>query len=128
MAAATEHPFSLTPAQADNELINYTSSKGKKLFISATAKLNIDFDGNPANLKILLESLHHCMHTSKWLQIMSILVHTGACQSIIDKYGQITMLDISMDVAKYQGRNCCNVQNCYQLFTCLWNPLPKRHF
>jgi hypothetical protein len=41
MAAATEHPFSLTPAQADNKVINYTSSEGKKLFISATAKLNI---------------------------------------------------------------------------------------
>jgi uncharacterized protein YjdB len=79
MAATTEHSFSLTPAQADNKVINYTSSEGKKLFILATAKLNIEFDGNPANLKIFLESLCHCAHTSNWLQIMPIPDQTGTC-------------------------------------------------
>ena len=77
MVATTEHPFSLTPAQADNEVIIYTSSEGKKLFISATVKLNIEFDGNPANLKIFLESLRHRARTSNWLKIMSIPDHTG---------------------------------------------------
>ena len=80
MAATTEHPFSLTPAQADNKVINYTSSNGKKLFNSATSKVNIEFDGNSANLKIFLESLCYCTPTSNWLQIMSIPDHTGTCQ------------------------------------------------
>ena len=128
MAAATEHPFSLTPAQADNEVIIYTSSEGKKLFISATAKLNIEFDGDPANLKIFLESLRHRARTSNWLQIMSIPDHTGTRRSIIDEYGQITMLDVSTDVSKYKGRNCRDAQNCYQLYTCLLESITKEAF
>ena len=128
MATATEHPFSLTPAQADNEVIIYTSSKGKKLFNSATAKLNIEFNGNPANLKIFLESLHHCTRTSNWLKIMSIPDHTGTRRSIINEYGQITMLDVSTDVSKYQGRNCRDAQNCYQLYMCLLESITKEAF
>jgi hypothetical protein len=128
MAAATECPFSLTLAQADNKVIIYTSSEGKKLFILATAKLNIEFDGNPANLKIFLESLCHRARTSNWLQIMSIPDHTGTRQSIIDEYGQITMLDVSTDVSRYKGRNCCKAQNCYQLYTCFLEFITKEAF
>ena len=98
MVAAAALPFSLTPAQADNKVINYTSSKGKKLFISATTKLNIGFDGDPANLKIFLESLCHHTSTSNWMQIMSIPDQKGTCQSIIDEYGQITMLDVHIAI------------------------------
>ena len=128
MAAATERPFSLTPAQADNKVINYTSSEGKKLLILDTAKLIIELDGDPANLKIFLESLHHHAHTSNWLQIMSIPDHTGTRQSIIDEYGQITMLDVSTDICKYKGRNCCDAQNCYQLYTSLLESITKEAF
>ena len=123
-----EQPVSLTPAQADNKVINYTSSKGKKLFNSATAKLNIEFDGNPMNLKIFLESLCHCACTSNWLLIMSIPDHTGTHCSIIHEYGQITMLDASTDISKYKGRNCCDEQNCYQLYTCLLESITKEAF
>ena len=49
--------FALTPAKADNEIIDYTSSKGKKLYALATMKLSIPFDGDPANLETFLESV-----------------------------------------------------------------------
>ena len=128
MMAAAALPFSLTPAQADNEVINYTSSEGKKLFISATTKLNIKFDGNPANLKIFLESLRHCVCTSNWFQIMSIPDQKGTRRSIIDEYGQITMLDVRTEVEKYHGSNCRDAQNCYQLYTCLLESITREAF
>ena len=93
-----------------------------------SAKLNIEFDGDPANLKIFLESLRHRARTSNWLQIMSIPDHTGTRRSIIDEYGQITMLDVSTDVSKYKGRNCRDAQNCYQLYTCLLESITKEAF
>ena len=80
------------------------------------------------NLKIFLESLHHCARNSNWLQIMSIPDHTGTCQSIIDEYGQITMLDVSTDVSKYKGGNCCDAQICYQLYTCLLESITNEVF
>ena len=128
MTATSALPFSLTPAQADNKVINYTSSEGKKLFISATTKLNIEFDGDPANLKIFLESLRHHARTSNWLQIMSIPDQKGTCQSIIDKYGQIIMLDVRTEVEKYHGSNCRDAQNCYQLYTCLLESITRVAF
>ena len=128
MTAASALPFSLTPAQADNEVINYTSSEGKKLFISATTKLNIEFDGDPANLKIFLESLRHRACTSNWLQIMSIPDQKGTRRSIIDEYGQITMLDVRTDVDKYHGRNCRDAQTATSYTHACWNPSPERHF
>ena len=128
MATASVQPFSLTPAQADNEVINYTTSEGKKLFISATAKLNIEFDGNPANLKIFLESLRHRARSSNWLQIMSIPDSHGIHRSIIDEYGQLTMKDVRANVDTYHGTDSRDAQNCYQLYTCLFESITKEAF
>jgi hypothetical protein len=128
MSAASALPFSLTPAQANNKVINYPSSKGKKLFVSATTRFNIDFDGNPVNLKILLESLCHCSYSSNWLQIMSILDQKGTCHSIIDEYGQLTMLGVCTTVDKYHGKSCHNGQNCYHLYMCLLESITREAF
>ena len=128
MTTASVQPFSLTPAQADNEVINYTTSEGKKLFISATTKLNIEFDGNPANLKIFLESLRHRARSSNWLQIMSIPDSQGIHRSIIDEYGQLTMKDVRANVDTYHGTNSRDAQNCYQLYTCLLDSITKEVF
>ena len=98
------------------------------MFISATTKLNIGFDGDPANLKIFLESLCHHTSTSNWMQIMSIPDQKGTCQSIIDEYGQITMLDVHTAVNKYHRGNCCNAQNCYQLYMCLLQYITREVF
>ena len=38
------------------------------------------------------------------------------------------MLDVSTDVSKYQGRNCRDAQNCYQLYTCLLESITKETF
>ena len=128
MSAASALPFSLTPAHADKKVINYASSKGKNLFISATTRFNIDFDGNPVNLNILLESLCHCTCSSNWLQIMSILVQKGTYHSIIDEYRQLTMLDVCTSVDKYHGKSCHGAQNCYQLYMCLLKSITRGAF
>ena len=111
--------FALTPAQADNLVIDYTSSEGKKLYTLATTKLNIAFDGSPSTLKIFMESLRQHAHSSNWAQIMTIPDSQGIPRSIVDEYGLITMEDVRAHVDTYfwlQGRDA---QNSYQLYTCL---------
>ena len=96
-------------------------------FQNLSSKKSIVFDGDPANLKIFLESFCHRTHTCNWLQIMSIPDHTGTCQSIINEYGQIMMLDVSTDIAKYQGRNCRVCKTAISFTHASWNPSLKRH-
>ena len=59
---------------------------------------------------------------------MSIPDQKGTCQSIIDEYGQITMLDVHTAVNKYHRGNCCNAQNCYQLYMCLLQYITREVF
>ena len=37
-------------------------------------------------------------------------------------------LDVSTDICKYKGRNCCDAQNCYQLYTSLLESITKEAF
>ena len=88
MSAIPPNTFALTPAQADNKVINYTSSEGKKMYTLATRKLNIPFDGNPINWEAFLESIKEQADSSNWEQIMMIPDNQGTLQSVIDKYGE----------------------------------------
>ena len=54
MAAVPITVFALTPAQADNLIIKYTFSEGKKLDALGAAKLNILYDGNLSNQNTFL--------------------------------------------------------------------------
>ena len=111
--------FALTPSQANNCIIDYTSSEGKKLYALATSKLNFTFDGNPSNLKVFLESLRQHAHSSNWAQIMTIPDQRGVPRSIIDEHGFLTMEDIRTQGDTYFWLDCRDAQNSYQLYTCL---------
>ena len=119
MAAVPITVFALTPAQADNLIIDYISSEGKKLYALAMAKLNIAYDGNSSYLKTFLESLCQHAHSSNWAQIMSVPDHHGIPRSIIDEHGLITLEEVCTHVDTYFWTHCHDVQNSYQLYTCL---------
>ena len=116
MAAIQPTIFARTPAQADNEIIDYSSAEGKKLYALATMKLNIPFDGNPSNLEAFLESIQEQAYSSNWAQIMSIPDKYGILQSIIDEYDLLTSEDVRNHVDSYLWNLCRDAQNSYQLF------------
>ena len=125
MSVVQAPKFALTPAQADNEIIDYTSSEGKKLYALATMKLSIPFDGDPANLETFLESIQQQAHSSNWAQIMTIPDKNGELRSIIDEYGLLTKEDIRNHVDTYLGTTCRDAQNSYQLYICLRHSITR---
>lgn len=52
MAAIQVPTFALTPVLADNKIIIYTFSKGKKLCAFVTTKLSIPFGDFPSDLNL----------------------------------------------------------------------------
>jgi hypothetical protein len=59
---------------------------------------------------------------------MSIPDQKGTHCSIIDEYGQLTMLHVCTAVDKRLGKSCHNTQNCYQLYTCLLDSITREKF
>ena len=111
--------FALMPAQADNKIIDYTLAEGKKLYMLATMKLNIPFDSNPTNLEAFLDSIQEQADSSNWEQIMMTPDNQGILQSVIDKYGLLTMEHVCNHAKSYLWNVCRDAQNSYQLFLCI---------
>ena len=91
-------------------------------------KLNIEFNGNPTNLKVFLESLCYHACTSSWMQFITIPEQNGTHCPIIDEHGLLTVLDVNTAVDKYHERSYCNTQDYYKLCMCLLDSITRDDF
>jgi hypothetical protein len=83
----TEHStqFALAPALANNDVIDYTTPAGAKLFKAETDPLPSTFDCTAVNLQLFLDQLKDKASIYAWTSILEV-----DSKNLIDHYGEIT--------------------------------------
>ena len=135
MAAAQQAApaFALTPATAVGGIIDYTTAAGRKLYSSATAKLEEDlFDCTADDLYAFLKALKDRAREFGWdeqgVGIMSIPddpANPVNFRSLIDHHGEITIDDLMAFEQTYVGAQNRSAQDSAQLYRCLMASISK---
>jgi len=117
-------PFALTPALADDAVINYTTSEGKKLWKEASDQLPIgEFDG--LNPQTLLRDLDQRAKTQGWQNILTVTV--GTTQYYLPRqHGALTMAHVRAHSDTYMiGVQDRRTQNSLAMAECLYKSIDK---
>ena len=125
--------FSLTPATAVNGVIDYATATGRKLYSSATAKLEEDqFDCTPEDLYSFLKALKDRAREFGWdepgigiLSIPNDPVSPAEFKSLIDNHGEIELETINKFERQYIDGKNRPAQDTAQLYRCLMASLSK---
>ena len=119
--------FALTPATAVGGVIDYTTAAGRKLYSSATAKLEEDsFDCCADDLYAFLKALKDRAREFGWdepgIGIMSIPndpINPVTFRSLIDHHGEISLEELLEFERTYAGAQNRSAQDSAQLYRCL---------
>ena len=126
-------PFALTPATAIGGVIDYTTSTGRKLYSSATAKLEeTAFDCVAEDLYSFLKSLKDRAREFAWdepgIGILSIPddpYSPTEFKSLIDQHGEIELESIRAFEESYIDQSVRPAQDTAQLYRCLMASISK---
>jgi hypothetical protein len=126
--------FALTPASAVQGVIDMTTSEGRKLYSSATHKLEEDlYDCQPDGLYQFLATLHTRAQEFGWndpiggiLQIPEDATDIASdTLYLVDNYGQIPLPRIREFEETYLDQPIRPAQDAFMLFKCLMNSISK---
>ena len=127
-------PFALTPAVAIDGIVDYTTSEGRKLYNSASYKLEEElYDCKPDGLYQFLQSLSTRAQEFGWDNIPNgiLMVPSDSDnmlsegENLIDNYGKISLEDIRIYEESYLTLPCRPAQDSFMLFKCLMNSITK---
>jgi hypothetical protein len=107
--------YARNPAQASTGLLNYKSSKGMKIYNSATAALPTKYSGNAIDMHIFLKGVKARGETFGWNNIVEIPTG-GVNRNITDQYGLIRLEDISAHAMVYENVLGRDAQNSAQMY------------
>ena len=132
-ATAQVPAFSLTPATAYGGIIDYSTSAGRKLYASATAKVEEDlFDCTADDLYGFLRAVKDRAREFGWDQagvgILSIPddpANPTSFKSLLDQHGEITLQEIREFEETYIDQRNRSAQDTAQLYRCLMASLSK---
>ena len=125
--------FALTPATAVGGIIDYSTTQGRKMYASATAKLSEDlYDCNAEDLYAFLKTLRERAREYGWetpgVGIMSIPddpVNPTEFKSLIDNHGEIDIEMIRTFESSYVQGQSRSAQDAAMLYRCLMNSISK---
>ena len=125
--------FSLTPATAIGGIIDYSTNSGRKMYASATAKLEEDqFDCVAEDLYSFLKALKDRAREFGWdtygvgiLSIPDDPINPTDFKSLIDQHGEIELETIRNFEESYIGESVRPAQDTAQLYRCLMASLSK---
>jgi hypothetical protein len=108
--------FVLSPVQLNvKQIIDYSTTNGKKLFKNAIKPLSFQFDVEPKNINLFCEKLQDHTVLAGWKAgngyIMSIPDTNGDDHNLLMEYSQLTMANICTQVTGYIRANNCQAQN-----------------
>jgi hypothetical protein len=116
-------PFSLSPALANaNNVIDYTTTAGSKLFNKATDELPTQFSLNEPNPRVLIEELKVRSSNMAWGNIMEVNVgdaNNPVNRNMLTNHGEISSDKCKATSATYLNTDSRRTQNNYQLYLCL---------
>ena len=117
--------FALTPALISSAPLDFANAGDVlKLYYKASSALDIQFDVDPATLKLFLESTRQRAVAFNWMMMLSIQKNHRA-YNMIDEYGSLTYDDILQHALTYNGLNVRHAQNSIQVFNCLSSSLTE---
>ena len=125
--------FSLTPATSIGGIIDYGTSRGRKLYASATAKLEEEpFDCVAEDLYSFLKALKDRAREFGWdepgvgiLSIPDDPIHPTEFKSLIDQHGEIELERIRVFEESYIEEAIRPAQDTTQLYRCLMASMSK---
>ena len=131
--AAIPAQFALAPGLVNDEIIDYSTNEGAKLFAKATAKLSAEslYACQPENLKVFLTLVQARAQVSGWGDILDIPMDAEFdpnidLASLIDRYGERNLEQIRSHVALYINTHTRAAQDSAQLYHCLINSLSEQ--
>ena len=116
--------FALHPATISEEVLDYSTTEGIKIYKANTAALPIKFDLTTGKLRLFLETLRTRATTAGWTPILTFTV-AGREYNLLDEYGIVTKEAIRADTEEYATEQNRDAQNAAQLFICLMNSLTE---
>jgi hypothetical protein len=108
--------FALSPALASNNLIDYSTSEGIKLYGKAVAPLETLYNGDSASLRLFLSKVQRRADQSGWTSILQISNQTGQVFDFIKNYGQVTIDAIRAQADALELANDRKTQNSSQMY------------
>src|SRR5210317_1327767 len=140
---AAQQAFALTPGQANQGILNWTTVQGRDIYKLATAGLypNDDpkYDGTADNLSTFMSYVKERSIDFGWSDeegILSIVLNPVAvaggaeadCSNLLDNYGQITMDQVRAHVQVYVQTPTRLAQDSNMLYKALVNSLDKEAY
>ena len=128
----TTVPFALAPALINDQVIDYSTSEGSKLYKSAIAKLSGEnqFGCEPAGLKVFLALVKARSQVTGWEAILEIPTDANedpdkGLLNLLDHYGERSMEQVKRLSYIYLGTKTRAAQDSAQLYYCLINSLSE---
>ena len=114
--------FAHSPALAHQDIIDYLTSAGVKLYLKATEKLPTTFSLVDPNVRVLLDELKTHSTEYGWGEMLTVNIgdtnNPINCQLLIN-HGHITQAGIMAHTLMYIGQQEHKAQNNFQLYICL---------
>ena len=121
--SAQQPVFALSPAQAVQGVIDYSSKLGGKLYDQAVAKLSEEpYDAKADGMRQFLSSFKDRARSAAWTSTLTV-TQDGQQYFLPDHYGTLTVDSIRAHATNYIGTPTRNAQNSDQIYQCLKNSL-----
>ena len=122
--------FALSPALVNNEVIDYSTAEGVKLYKSNISKLPVEITASPEDLVLTLQEIRSRVESANWLAIMTIPVENDAngaavTRNLITEHGMITMEQVRAHALTYAETQTRDAQNAVQMYSCLAESFTK---
>ena len=122
-------PFALTPALANNQVLDYNQPSAIKLYHKATAKLDKEYDCTSSGLKTFLDQINDRALAYGWTHILDIPEDIDSpledLTNLMTGYGQVTLKQVQEHAATYIGTHTRAAQDSLQLYYCIMASLTK---
>jgi hypothetical protein len=128
MAAAVPVPFALAPALLGNNIIDYSTAAGVKLYGKATERLKDLYDGNEADLGLFLQQVKTRADVFGWNHVLAVppdLANPDETLDLIQHYGELTLEQVRAFAETYVNNQSRAAQDDAQLYQCLRKSLMK---
>ena len=132
-SSAPSIEFALSPAMANNGIIDFSTVQGRKMYSSATSKLSEDlYDCNAEDLYAFLKAIRERAREYGWdtdgVGIMSIPddpQNPTEFKSLIDNHGEIDIESVRVFEESYIRGRSRSAQDAAMLYRCLMNSISK---
>ena len=120
--------FALAPALVDNDMIDYSTAAGAKLYAKATEPLKDLYDGNEVDLGLFLQQVKTRSEVFGWTHILAVppdIANPDETMDLIQHYSELTLKQVRAFVQTYIKIQSKFEQDDAQLYHCLCKSLTK---